>query len=43
MRINELIYTFRIVCTNIDPRLITDQRNFRAKYLQNGKENWTKK
>jgi len=28
--------SFRAVCTNVDPALIADQRNFRAKYLQNG-------
>jgi len=27
----------------VDPSLIADQRNFRAKYLQNCDENWTKK
>jgi len=27
------------VCTNVDQNLIADQRNFRAKYLQSGKEN----
>jgi len=27
----------------VDPTLISDQRNFRAKYLQNVEENWTKK
>jgi len=26
----------------VHPTLIADQRNFRAKYLQNGEENWTK-
>jgi len=30
---------FRFVSTNVDPHLITDQRNFRAKYLQNVEEN----
>jgi len=33
----------RVVCTNVDQNLMADQRNFRAKYLQNGEENWTKK
>jgi len=28
-----------VVCTNIDPNLITDQCNFRAKYLKNGEDN----
>jgi len=27
------------VCTNVDPTLIADQRNFKAKYMQNGEEN----
>jgi len=31
--------TNRVVCTNVDPHLIKDQRNFTAKYLQNGEEN----
>jgi len=30
-------------CTNVNQNLIADQRSFRAKYVQNGKENWTKK
>jgi len=25
----------KVVCTNVDPTLIADQRNFKAKYLQN--------
>jgi len=29
--------SFWIVCTNVDLNLISDQRNFRAKYLKNGK------
>jgi len=29
----------RAVCTNVNPHLIADQRNFKAKYLQNGEEN----
>jgi len=29
----------RIVCANVDPNLIADQRSFRAKYLQDGEEN----
>jgi len=28
---------------NVDQNLIADQRDFRAKYLQNGEENWTTK
>jgi len=32
--------TLRIVCTKVYPNLIADQRNFRAKYLQNFEENW---
>jgi len=28
-----------VVCTNVDPYMIADQRNFRAKYLQNGEKN----
>jgi len=35
--------TFKVVCTNVDPNLIADQRNIRDKYLQNCEENWTKK
>jgi len=31
------------VYANVDPTLIADQRNFKAKCLQNGDENWTKK
>jgi len=31
--------SLRVVCTNVDQNLIADQRNFRAKYLQNGEEN----
>jgi len=27
-----------VVCTNVDQNLIADQRNFSAKYLQNGEE-----
>jgi len=38
-----ILLTFRVVCTNVDPNLIADQRYFKAKYLQNGEENWTKK
>jgi len=26
-------------CTNVDQKLISDQRNFRDKYLQNDEEN----
>jgi len=33
----------RVVCTNVDQRLIADQRNFRTKYLQNSEENLTEK
>jgi len=33
----------RGVYPNFDQKLIADQCNFRAKYLQNGEENWTKK
>jgi len=33
------VLTLRVVCTNVDPHLIADQRNFRVKYLQNGEEN----
>jgi len=29
--------------SNVHPTLIADQRIFKAKYLQNGEENWTKK
>jgi len=29
----------RAVYTNVDPTLIANQRNFKAKYLQNGEEN----
>jgi len=28
-----------VVCTNVDQKLIADQRNFKAQYLQNGEEN----
>jgi len=28
-----------VLCTNVDPILIADQRNFKAKYMQNSKEN----
>jgi len=28
-----------LVCTNVDPNLIADQRNFKAEYLQNGEKN----
>jgi len=31
--------SFRSICTNVDPTLIMDQCNFKAKYLQNGEEN----
>jgi len=34
--------TFRAVYTNVDPNLVVDQRNFRAKYLQNGEKKTTK-
>jgi len=30
---------YRAICTNVDPTLIADQRNFSVKYLQNGEEN----
>jgi len=33
------VRSFWIVCTNVDPSLIADQRNFKAKYLQVGEEN----
>jgi len=33
----------RVACTNVDQNSIADQRNFRAKYLHNSEENWTKK
>jgi len=29
----------RVVCPNVDPILIADQRNFTAKYLPDGEEN----
>jgi len=29
---------FRVVCTNVDLTLISDQCNFKAKYLQNDEE-----
>jgi len=36
------VYTFPktlwAVCTKVDPTLIADQRNFKAKYLQNDEE-----
>jgi len=32
-----------VICTNVDPNLIADRRTFKAKYLQNSEENWTKK
>jgi len=35
-----VLWSFRIVCTNVDPHLIADQRKFKAKYLQNGEKNW---
>jgi len=35
--------TLWLLCTNVDQTLISDQGHFRAKYLQNGEENWTKK
>jgi len=31
--------SIRDVCTNVDSTLIADQRNFKAKYLQNGEKN----
>jgi len=35
--------TLRVVCTNVGPTVIADQRNFKAKYLQNcAEENWIK-
>jgi len=39
---NTQVKLLRIVCTNVDQNLIANQCNFRAKYLQNGEENWTK-
>jgi len=30
--------SFRVVCTNVDKNLISDHRNFKAKYLQNGEK-----
>jgi len=32
----------RTVCTNVDPTLISDQRNIRIKYLQNREKNLAK-
>jgi len=32
----------KVVCTVVDQNLIADQRNFGARYLQNGEKNWTK-
>jgi len=34
-----LVNYVRVLCTNVDQNLIADQRNSRAKYLQNGEEN----
>jgi len=31
--------TVWVVCNNVSPTLIAEQRNFKAKYLQNGEEN----
>jgi len=36
-------FTLRAICNNVDPTLIAAQRNFKAEYLQNDEENWTKK
>jgi len=32
------ILQLRVVCTNIDPTLIKDQHNFKAKYLKKGED-----
>jgi len=37
--INVGAYDLRVVCTNVDQTLISDQRNFMAKYLQNDQGN----
>jgi len=42
-RNKEIIFfstNFGVVCTNVDPSLIANQRNFRAKYLHNGEESF---
>jgi len=34
----KIINSHRIVCSNVDPTLIADQRNFKSKYFQKGEK-----
>jgi len=36
------IYTLGVACTTVDQNLIAGHRSFRATYLQNSEENWSK-
>jgi len=40
---NAWVLSLKVVCANIGLTFIVDQRNFKARCLQNGEENWTKK